>query len=150
MSLNTPRDFFVDTNVLFSAFYGSANSEVVLRAHEFGQARLVVSQEVLGELIRNTNKKIPQAIPVLEKFLRTNPPKLVKDSIVTEAKIKNFVHPKDQKIFQSAVDAKADFFVTGNIKHFKTKDLHKYFEIRILSPKEAADKLTSKHSGDLF
>lgn len=135
------KEVFVDTNVLFSTFYGSVNAESIVQAHISGRIKFVISQKVLEELVRNIRNKEPQAMIPLRKFLQTFPPKIVKNPTLIDPEVKEFVHPKDQKIFQSTVNAKVSYFVTGNTKDYKVKNLKKAYKIEILTPKQAVKKL---------
>jgi len=135
------QEVFVDTNVLFSAFYGSANAEAITHAHLAGKTKLIISQKVLEELVRNVQNKEPQAMILLRNFLQNSPPKIIKNPIKIDSKVEKFVHPKDQKIFQSAVNAKVKFFITGNTKHYNVKHLQKSYKIQVLTPSQAANKL---------
>jgi len=133
---------FSDTNVLFSAFYGSPNNERILQAHILDKIKLVISQKVLEELVRNVRRKEPQALSIVEKFLQTSPPKIVKTPSLIDPEIKRFVHPKDQVIFQSAVNAKVKYFVTGNTKDYNVSSLEKKYKIVVLTPSQAVQKLS--------
>lgn len=132
---------FADTNVWFSALYGSSNCERLLRAHLEHKISLVVSQQILKELVRNIQKKIPGAIPVFEKIFMSCPPEIISDPDKIDSKIKKLIDPKDQPIFTSALLAKINLFVTGNIKDFKIKELEKLTGIKIITPKEAVEIL---------
>ena len=97
----------------------------------------VVSQKVINELVKNTALKNPRSIPTMKKFLETKPPKIVKIPEKLDKEIMRNVDLKDQLIFQAAVNSKVDLFVTGNLKHFKVKELERKYKIKILSPTEA-------------
>lgn len=137
MSLSPPPKVFIDTNVWFSAFYGSRNAEKLIKAHIEGKIQVVISQQVLEELVRNIKKKIPSAVKPLEDFMQSAPPKIVKNPIKISEGVKKWVDLKDQKNFQAAINASARFFVTGNTKHFSIKNLGKNFGVKILNPKQA-------------
>ena len=141
MNFSTPPKVFIDTNVWFSAFYGSRNAEKLIKAHIEGKIKAVISQQVLEELVRNVEKKIPKAKDPLKDLLEAAPPSIIKDSLKISKAVGKWVNIKDQKIFQTAVNAKVDIFVTGNIKDFSAANLEKEFGIKILSPKKAVNKL---------
>lgn len=137
----TPLKVFADTNVWFSALYGSSNCEKLLRGHLEHKISLVISQQILRELVRNIQKKIPLVIPIFERIFMSCPPEIVSDPDKINSKIKKFIDPKDQPIFASALLAKVNVFVTGNIKDFNIKELEKLTGIKILAPKEAGEIL---------
>lgn len=137
----SPLKIFADTNVWFSSLYGSSNCQKLVRAHLEHKINLVLSQQVLKELIKNLQKKIPQAIPNLEMIFRSRFPEIISDPEKISLKIKKLVSEKDQAIFISAFQAKVKYFVTGNIKDFKVIKLEKLTGIKILTPKEAVEIL---------
>ena len=132
---------FADTNILFSAFYGSINAGKIVEAHLSNKIELVISQKVLEDLVRNVRKKEPSAFNPLRQFLESTPPKIVKDPTSIVMKIKKLVDPKDQIIFQAAVNSKVKYFVTGNTKDYAVSNLQKIYKIAILTPSEAVQKL---------
>jgi len=136
-----PR-IFIDTNVWFSAFYGSNNAEKILKAHIDGKIKAVICQQVLKELVRNVKKKIPRALVPLKRFLEYAPPIIVKMPSEINIMIEKFSDPKDKAILQSAYEAETKMFVTGNIKDFNKLEIRKRFNIEILSPLEAVKKLS--------
>lgn len=132
---------FIDANVWFSAFYGSPNSEKIIKAHVEGKITAVISQMVLTELAQNINRKIPQAFKPLKRFLESAPPIIVANPKIISKNIMNLVETKDQRIFQAAVNSKINLFVTGNIKDFNIPEIYKKLKIRIVSPREAVKYL---------
>lgn len=129
-----PPLVFIDTNVWFSAFYGSPNSEKVVKAHIEGKIQAVVCRQVLRELVSNINKKIPRAMVLLKKLMEFAPPMVVDNTNFVSPLVTKYVHRKDQIIFQSAINSRSELFVTGNVKHFTAKHISK---IKIVTPKEA-------------
>lgn len=132
---------FIDTNVWFSAFYSSKICEKLLKAHIDGRIKAVISRQVLNELVRNITTKIPQALPILEKFLKNAPPLIVADAKNIPSNLKDLVDRKDAGIFASYLSSRIPMFVTGNIKDFNTKKILKRYKIFVLTPKEALEKL---------
>lgn len=143
---SSPPKVFLDTNVWFSAFYGSKNCEKLIKAHINGEIVGVISQQVLSEIVRNLQKKIPKALPQFQKLILASPPFIVRDPKSVDKKIANLIHKKDQKIFSSIVNirTKVPYFVTGNIKDFSVKKINKVTGIEVLTPKQAVDILSLK------
>ncbi len=129
-----PLLVFIDTNVWFSAFYSSPNSEKIIKTHIEGKIKAVVSRQVLRELVSNINKKIPKALGLLKKLMEFAPPMVVDNADSVSPLVAKYVHKKDQTIFQSAINSKSELFVTGNIKHFSAKHIS---NIKIVTPKQA-------------
>lgn len=132
---------FLDTNVWFSAIYGSDTCKKLLQAHANGTISIITSQQVMKELLRNLGKKIPQALPVLETILTSAPPEILADPAVVSEKIKRLVDIKDQRIFAAAVRANVEYLVTGNIRDFHREKLEKLTGIKILTPQETVKVL---------
>lgn len=74
---------------------------------------------------------------VFEQIMALNPPELYPDPVDGDQKIKSFVHPKDWPILSGAIEAKVDYFITGNIKDFSVEKLEKITKIKIITPNEA-------------
>ncbi|MBM3284225.1 putative toxin-antitoxin system toxin component, PIN family [Candidatus Gottesmanbacteria bacterium] len=136
MPSDTPK-VFCDTNVWFSAFYGSKNCEKLLNAHINRKIMAVISKQVLEELIRNFREKLPQALSIFQEFITSCPPEIIIDPKTINPKVKNLVSPEDGPIFTSAIIGRVDYFITGNRKDFKIARLEKLTGIKILSPKQA-------------
>lgn len=139
----TPK-VFLDSNIFFSAFYGSVNCERLIKAHQKGEIIATISQQVIEESTINIREKIPQMLTSFERLLINNLPELVVDPKIIPSKITQFVDVKDQPIFASAMLAKVDYFVTGNIKDFKVKELEKDTGIKILTSKQLVERLNLK------
>ena len=129
---------FVDTNVWFSAFYGSTASEKIVTAHIQGLIKAVISQQVLDELVKNIATKIPPALSPLKTFLETTPPEIIPNPSTIPQLVQNLAHPKDLPILASAHQAKVKYFITGNTKHFNLQQIKTKTGIYILSPAQAA------------
>lgn len=133
-----PERVFLDTNVWFSALYGSNNCLKLVQAHIEEKIQAVISWKVLDELIINLNKKAPRTVPIFKDIITFSPPLVVQDREIS-SQIETLVDKKDRKIFASAMKAKAKYFVTGNTKDFKVSKLGKITGIRVISPKQAVE-----------
>jgi len=140
MKSDTPVRIFLDSNVWFSAFYGSANCEKLIRTDK-SRRTLIISEQVLEESTRNIKEKIPHQLLNFKTALLTNPPELVSDPQTIPADSNHTVAREDRPIFAAAISAHADYFVTGNIKDFKRNRQKKIGKITILTPKEAVEML---------
>ncbi len=132
---------FIDSNVWFSAFYGSANCQKLTQSHQKGKIIAVVSTLVVDEIVKNVRKKLPDHFAKLQKFLLASPPEIVTNPKKIPDPLINLVSIGDLPIFVSAVLAKVNYFVTGNIKHFHKEKLEKLTGIKILTPNEAVEIL---------
>jgi uncharacterized protein len=110
---------FLDTNVIFSGLYSSQGAPGAILRH-FVEARIgvVISQQVLEEVIRTIKEKLPEFLPLLKRFLENAPPEIV--AYPSQEVINQWVkviHPADAAILAAAIYAKPDYFITGD-KHF--------------------------------
>lgn len=134
---------FIDTNVWFSAFYGSKNCQAIITAHLQKKITAVVSQRVINETLINIKRKAPHTLLSFKQFMTSSPPELVVDPPMIDPKTKQLVEFKDQPIFVSAMIARVDYFVTGNIKDFKVKELKKVSGIKVITPKKMVEIINS-------
>ena len=132
---------FIDTNVWFSAFYGSPHAERIIKAHIEGKIQAIISKQVLDELVRNISAKIPHAVIPLKNLLEATPPLIVADPQGVPQKLGPMVQRKDQSIMASAIRSKVTIFVTGNTKDFAQQKLKDAYGILVLTPKEAVKLL---------
>lgn len=125
---------FIDTNVWFSAFYGSANCQVILVAYTKGKFEAIISRTVIRELIKNLGNKFPKGLDLVGKFLASYPPEMVEAVTEISLSLKNLADLKDLPILQEAYSAKVKYFVTGNIKDFDVTMIKKKLNIQVISP----------------
>jgi len=91
---------------------------VILERFIEGRLRVVVSQQVLDEVIRTVKEKLPEALPALRKLLVNAPPEIRKDPTPDEVKRwSGLLDAGDAAILAAAVAAQPDYFVTGD-RHF--------------------------------
>jgi predicted nucleic acid-binding protein len=109
--MNTDR-IFLDANILFSVAYGSRGLDRLWELHKKGVCVLLASGYVIEEAKRNLTK--PDQLKKLEASL-------LNVKIVLEAdpgiKCPIDLSEKDQPVLMAAVSAKADYLLTGDIKH---------------------------------
>lgn len=132
---------FIDTNVWFSAYYGSENCQTIVNAHQNGDVVAVISSRVLAELVKNVKNKLPQHVPTIKNLLTSAPPEITPNPTDIPEALVPLVSPKDLPIFAAAMQADVDYFVTGNIKDFKRNARKKIGNITVLTPKEAVERL---------
>ena len=135
ISVTAPR-VLLDTNVWFSAFWGSENCRKILLSHRDYKIKAVISHQVIEECVRNFRSKLPQELSNFTNMLKSRPPLIVKDPELIDKKIINLIEKKDQPIFCSAMIAKVNYFVTGNIKDFSGKKLEDVSRIKTVTPVE--------------
>lgn len=134
MARRKPRPF-IDTNVLFSGFYSPFGAPAaIVRHHADGIVTIVISHQVLEELVGAIKTKKPDLLPVLHTFLTHAPPELCADPTLKEAEIaRRLIHPSDAPILAAARTSGADCIVTGNTRHF-TPTVAQRGGIKIFTP----------------
>ena len=130
-----------DTNVLISALFWRGNPYRILRLAIEGKIKLVISEEIIGEvrevLMREekfelTEEEIETYCTLLRYHAElVNPSKTLR--VITK-------DPDDNKFLECAVEGKADCIVSGD-SHLL--ELEEYKGIKILTPAELI-KLTSE------
>ena len=110
---------FLDTNVIFSGLYSSHGpAGIILERFVNGEFIVVISQQVLEEVVRTMKAKIPDMLPSLRVFLENVSLEIVRDPLYSEViSWKQIINLEDAAILVAAESAQPDYFVTGD-KHF--------------------------------
>ena len=70
MQKKTDLRVFLDTNVIFSGLYSSEGpAGIILDRFIKGDFIVIISQQVLEEVVRTISEKLPVALPTLRKLL---------------------------------------------------------------------------------
>ena len=127
---------FLDSNVLFSGFHSPTGPPgIFLRYFIEGKLAVVVSRQVLGEVVRTFKKKLPEALPALKSFLLYSPLEVVGDPGPEDvARWTKFLHEGDAAIIAVAISSEADFFVTGDNHFLANPRVKKESGLEICSP----------------
>lgn len=139
-----PHRVFIDSNIWFSAFYGSKNCEKIIQAGRDGKIIHIISQQILKEIVRNLSEKKPDQLENFKNFIVNFPPEIVRDPKKILPDFKKLIAPEDTPLFMAAVLAKVDYFVTGNIKDFNVKKLEKLTGIKILTPAKFVEEILNR------
>jgi putative PIN family toxin of toxin-antitoxin system len=127
---------FLDSNVIFSGLHSPEGAPGVILEHFVkGSIRVVISQQVLEEVVRTIRAKLPGALPALRILLVSIPPEVVADPQPQDAKhwMKD-LSLGDAVILAAAIGAQPDYFVTGD-KHFaEDQSIARESGLRIVSP----------------
>ncbi|WP_083453913.1 putative toxin-antitoxin system toxin component, PIN family [Syntrophomonas palmitatica] len=128
-----PIRIFLDSSVIIAGLASSkGGSREILNLAELRVVVPIVSEEVVKEVIRNVEKKLPQTLPHYYQLFRSLPFVMVEPSeshFKTAAKLINL---HDAKILAAAISTKIDWLISLD-KHFldmKTENL----EFKIGSP----------------
>lgn len=143
---STRPSVFVDTNVLFSALYSkTGNPAKILQLHLDNSIELVVSLDVLEELVRELPDKIPGGRQMLQFILLASPPTIVSDPSAEEIDAALIqVNPAGAPIWAAAIAARPDYFVTGD-RRFLREARVAQTSPTVLTPRELIDQLERSH-----
>jgi putative PIN family toxin of toxin-antitoxin system len=110
---------FLDSNVIFSGLYSPRGSPAIILEHFIaGDISVVVSQQVLEEVVRTIKEKLPESLPALKKLLMSTPPEVTPDPPLEAIKRRNKkLSIADAAILEAAITARPDYFITGD-NHF--------------------------------
>lgn len=125
-----------DTNVYISAVIFGGNPRVCLELARNGKVELFCSREILFELSGKMKAKfkwedhdVVDLIEGIAKFAKIVEPKKKVNAIKDDL--------TDNKILECALEAKADFIVSGDIRHLLV--MGRFKNTRILNPKDFLD-----------
>lgn len=127
---------FLDSNVIFSGLYSPEGAPGIILEHFVkGSIRVVVSQQVLEEVVRTVRAKLPDALPTLKRLLVSMPPEVMADPGREE--IERWMEKLplgDAAILAAAIGAQPDYFITGD-KHFtQSPAIGEEAGLRIVTP----------------
>ncbi len=137
--MSAPALLVLDTNVLISAVLFGGTPEAVVNLCRSGQTHLVTSDAILAELSGVMRRKFGmgsrQVVAIVEE-LRSFA------MVVVPATTVNAIEedPDDNRILECAVEAGADFIVSGDTRHLLA--LGEYDGIAIVSPAELGGRLS--------
>ena len=111
---------FLDTNVLFSGLAGSGSPPArILEHHAQGRLVIVISRQILDELVGAVQRKKPSLLPQVGVFFANAPPEMCTDPTPAEVRVaERCINPKDAPILAAAIKSGATCLVSGNTRHF--------------------------------
>jgi uncharacterized protein len=127
---------FLDTNVIFSGLYSSQGAPgIVLEHFVKGHVNVVISQQVLEEVVRTTKVKLPEALPALKRFLVNAPLEVIADpSPEAIQQWTKEIHSADAAILAAAITAKPDYFITGDNHFLENQTIIEKSGLNIMTP----------------
>ena len=137
MPKSKPR-VFLDSNVIFSGLYSPEGAPGIILEHFVkGSISVVVSQQVLEEVIRTVKEKLPDSLPALSRLLVNSPPEVAGDPKLPDTKLwTKKLHPGDAAILAAAINAQPDYFITGDRHFVENLDIVKETGLAIVTPAE--------------
>jgi putative PIN family toxin of toxin-antitoxin system len=137
---------FLDSNVIFSGLYSSGGAPgIILELFMRGKIRVVVSQQVLEEVVRTLKEKLPGALPALKTLLVNTPPEIVKDPLVSEiTRWADRLQAGEAAILAAAASAEPDCFISGDSHFIAVPGLAAAAGIEILTPAQFLKSLEDR------
>jgi len=118
---------------------------VILERFIEGRLMVVVSQQVLGEVIRTIKEKLPEALPALRKLMVNAPPEIRKDPMPEEVKRwRGLLDIGDAAILAAAVAAQPDYFVTGDRHFIENPEIAEQAGLQIVTPAQFIEARTKE------
>lgn len=134
-------NLFLDSSALIAGIVSAKGaSRVLLLLAESGHITVTISEQVLTESERAIARKVPRALPDLRQAILTSQARIVRDPSPEDVSAHpNLVsHPADIPIVLAAMQAKVDYLVTLNRKHFiDDPDVTAQAGLRIGTPGDA-------------
>ena len=129
---------FLDTNVIFSGLYSSHGAPgSILECFTRGTVSVVISQMVLDESVRIVKEKLPEGLGSLRRLLRSAPIEIQIDPPVDEIrKWSDKVPFVDAIILAAAINAKVDYFITGDSHFFTSSNIRDASGLKIVTPSQ--------------
>jgi len=114
-------NLFLDSSVLFSGIVsasGTARALLLLAGTE--HVIVTISEQVVTETERALARKAPRALSDLRRAILASKAQIVRDPSPkdVEAHLNLISHPADVPILLAAMNARVDYLVTLNRKHF--------------------------------
>jgi predicted nucleic acid-binding protein len=136
MAEKTNVRVFLDSNVIFSGLYsGGGPPGAVLEQAVEGRFSMVISRQVLDEVVRTIAAKLPAALPVLQELLVNMPLEVCDDPDASAVEVwSKVVGAGDAPIAAAASAAEVDFLVSGDSHFLKAGAAAKKKGLRIVSP----------------
>ncbi len=135
MTKSKPR-VFLDSNVIFSGLYSPEGAPGIILEHFLkGSISVVVSQQVLEEVIRTVKEKLPDSLPALRRLLVNTIPEVAADPELPDIKRwTKKLHLGDAAILAAAIAAQPDYFITGDRHFIENLDIAKEMGLNIVIP----------------
>ena len=114
-------DFFLDSSALMSGMISATGAaRALLLLSEDGKLNLIVSEQVIAEIERNLARKAPKVLPYARDMIRQARIRILPDpSPQAIEPCRDWIaHAADLPILVAAAEARVDFLVTLNRRHF--------------------------------
>lgn len=129
---------FLDTSVLIAGLASPTGASAAIRQlGEVEESRIVLSQQVLIEADRVLLRKFSHLMERYRLFIKNLSPELVDDPAPEAVRAAAAViDPGDALILAAAKEARVDYLVTLNTKHFLLPKVQVFYAAPIVTPGE--------------
>jgi len=114
-------NLFLDSSALFTGIVSASGAaRALLLLAETGHITITISEQVVTEIERAIARKVPQALSDLRQAILASKAQIVHDPSPedVQANLNLISHAADVPIILAAMQAKVDYLVTLNRKHF--------------------------------
>ncbi|MFW6150538.1 MAG: putative toxin-antitoxin system toxin component, PIN family [Chloroflexota bacterium] len=139
---------FLDTNVIFSGLCSPSGAPgQILDRFAAEKLQVVVSQQVLDELIQTISAKLPLALSALKGLLESTPLEIVRDPEAEDVgRWRRLINAQDAPILTAAVAAQPDYLVTGDRHFFENRAVPEESGLTILTPGEFIEQMDAREA----
>jgi len=136
MSQKNNIRIFLDSDVIFAAFCSPGEpSSAILERFLKGELTVVLSQQILDEVIQTVKEKLPGALPLFRKFFISSLPQIVKNPSPAEISYwSQYIISQNASVLAAAVAAEPDFFVTTDQRFFENPEIVEKSGLHIVTP----------------
>lgn len=140
---------FLDASVYVAGFISpKGGSGLILDLIRRKKVQLIANRVVLRETDRNLRSKAPlKIVKAFRRFLHETKIEIVSpltDTLLSQ--YETLIHPKDAVILGTALEARVDFLMTLDRRHFLTPQvLAKQGKTKILTPENFIEEQVRKH-----
>ena len=127
---------FIDTSVLIAGVASvTGASATVLDLCEAESIQMVISRQVLVEADRNFIAKLSNLVTRFRQFIRNLAPLMVEDPPAAAVeRATSLIDRKDTAILAAAIEAKVDYLITLDKKHFLKQRIQRNIPIEVCTP----------------
>lgn len=126
---------FLDSSVIIAALASrTGGSHEVLALAELGLIAPFISEDVVSEVLRNVNKKLPGSANLFYMLFKALPFRIIDAAERDMEYARSLINEKDAPILAAAISGKVDWLLSLD-KHFLTVDWKGKVDFVVCSPK---------------
>lgn len=131
-----PSKVFLDSSVIIAGLASvTGGSHEILALAELKLIIPFISEDVVSEVLRNVQKKLPNSLPHFYTLFKTLPFKIIDATEKDLEYAKTLINEKDAPILAAAIAGQVDWLLSLD-KHFLTADLQGKVSFTVGSPKD--------------